>query len=389
MHARQAAFLALYSAMAEKGLISDYLEEWKSKEHPSAKDFALAMEIANGSCRRALTLDAIALQLTTTGSLKLKPKEKALLRTALYQRYFMDRIPLHAIANETVTIAKKMKMGGKSGFFNGLLRRSSNFEPTLTTEPRELVYSFPKPLINAFDSCYGKEMSNMLLSLFNRPFPPMARKIGTLSFKILKNSEEVKAIAQSSEYYIQNSTPARLMQMVEALKPLNILDLCASPGGKLLLAHDLFPKALLHANDINEKKIQRLKENLDKYGVQATTSIGRGEEFPISKAFDLVLIDTPCSNSGVLHKRPEARWRYSPDAFQATQLALIGRASELLSPQGAILYMTCSILPEENQKLVRMACEQYGLDLAQETCILPDDQGADGGYAALIYPKVS
>lgn len=384
MTPRQAAFSALLSAMQEEGFITDRLEEWSKKDQPDGRDFGLAMEIASGSCRRGLTLDEIARQLTESGSLKLKPKERALLRTALYQRYFMDRVPLHAIVNETVDIAKKSGMQGKAAFFNALLRKTETFEPQISEKNWQLSASMPQSLIDAFVKAFGSPQTASLLKVFNQSYSPMARKIETIEYRTLSTPEEVKSAARSPEWYIQNITPGLLVETLNDRTPDSILDLCAAPGGKLLLAHDLYPKARLYANDVSENKLKLLKENLEKYALKATLTMGKGEEYPEGQQFDLIIIDAPCSNTGVLHKRPEARYRYQKGQFQKMQNALLERAKKLLSPQGAIWYLTCSLLPEENRELVEEACKAFHLKLIKDRVELPDETGKDGGYGALL-----
>lgn len=384
MKPRLAAFKALFSAMQEEGFISDRLDEWSKKDHPDGRDFGLAMEIASGSCRRSLTLDEIAKQLTENGTLKLKPKERALLRTALYQRYFMDRVPLHAIVNETVEIAKNSGMQGKSAFFNALLRKTETFKPTIPEKNWQIAESMPQPLIDAFVAAFGSAQTAVLLKIFNQSFSPMARKIGTIEYQSLNTPEEVKDAALSNEWYIQNITPGLLVKALQDRDAHSILDLCASPGGKLLLAHDLYPNAKLYANDLTEAKMKVLKENLTKYNLDAVLTMGKGEEYPEGKRFDLIIIDAPCSNTGVLHKRPEARYRFQNGQFQSLQKALLRRAKELLAPQGAIWYMTCSLLPEENRDMAEAACREFGLKLIKDHLELPDQSGKDGGYGALL-----
>lgn len=381
---RQAAFIALLSAMQEEGFITDRLEEWSKKDQPDGRDYGLALEIASGSCRRGLTLDEIARQLAESGSLKLKPKERALLRTALYQRYFMDRVPLHAIVNETVEIAKRSGMQGKSAFFNALLRKTEHFKPVIPEKNWQIAQSMPQPLIDAFVAAFGSAQTLMLLKVFNQSFSPMARKIGEMEYKVLQSPEEVKTAARSNQWYIQNITPGLLAGALNDRVPGSILDLCASPGGKLLIAHDLYPEATLHANDLTESKLRPLQENLDKYGLKAALTIGKGEEYPEGRLFDLIIIDAPCSNTGVLHKRPEARYRFQKGQFQQIQKALLGRAKKLLSMQGAIWYMTCSLLPEENRELAEAACKAFDLKLIKDHLEFPDQTGKDGGYGALM-----
>jgi len=214
----------------------------------------------------------------------------------------------------------------------------------------------------------------------------MARERTQSPFKMVA-VENLEAFVDSTDYYIQNATPVQLFEFLAkgSFDPKRILDLCAAPGGKLLLAHDCFPNASLFANDVSEEKIKRLTENIAKYGLSAKVSCGPGEAFQSDQPFDLVVLDVPCSNTGVLNKRPEARWRLSPTGVrQLTEKAkmLIEKASSLISKNGRIWYMTCSILQEENQELIAQAEKLFNLKKTHEKLILPTAEGLDGGYAA-------
>jgi 16S rRNA (cytosine967-C5)-methyltransferase len=135
VNAREAAYFALLGVFQGKNFIAPFLEEWQHSFKPSERDFRLAQEMAMGTCRMALALDVIGEQLSSKHKLKLKLKEKVLLRLALYQACMMDRIPLHAVVNETVELAKKHGMGQKARFFNALLRKleTHTFEALFTS----------------------------------------------------------------------------------------------------------------------------------------------------------------------------------------------------------------------------------------------------------------
>jgi len=207
---------------------------------------------------------------------------------------------------------------------------------------------------------------------------------------VFKKGDSLTPIITSRDYYIQNATPIALIQELSVrteIAPKKILDLCASPGGKLLAAHDYFPSAVLFANDVSPDKVHRLAENLKKYEVDAHLTCGLGEDYPGSEKFDLIILDVPCSNSGVLNKRPEARWRLAPESLsdlKDKQLALMRHAASLCATNGAIWYLTCSILKEENDLIAEQAAKEYGLHLVYSKTILPNDKGYDGGFAALL-----
>ena len=130
-----------------------------------------------------------------------------------------------------------------------------------------------------------------------------------------------------------------------------------------------------------------LTENFNKYAIKANVSITRGENYASPHLFDVIILDVPCSNSGVLNKRPEARWRLhegSLNELEQIQLKLIEHAKSLLTPTGQIWLMTCSILPSENERLVEKAARLYGLSVGYQECVMPNKAGWDGGFAAVL-----
>jgi 16S rRNA (cytosine967-C5)-methyltransferase len=413
MKTREAAYLALLASLRQEGFILHTLEKWQTIHHPSPADFAFAQEIAFGSARLALSLDYLAAQLSSQGKLSLKLKEKALLRTALYQYLFMSKVPIYAIVNETIEVAKKHCHSTFVNFLNALLRKlaDSNLSSASLpqgTSPEELSirYSYPISFVDALIAQYGLNPTLSILEAGNAVPQTMVRLRSKEMMKTLDpalhplpdtNSlmalvspkASLSTITTSPHYYIQNSTPATLVNGLAKLTthPKTILDLCASPGGKLLAAHDQFPEAELFANDISQEKIDKLSQNITKYDLSVTLSCGLGENYTSNSLFDLIILDVPCSNSGVLNKRPEARWRLNPEALQELekkQLDLLKHASKFLAPGGCIWYMTCSILKEENEWLIEQFCKSTGMKcLFTKTC-LPNLSGGDGGFGCLL-----
>lgn len=407
MQAREIAFLALLHSLKGDRFIADVLEEWRRSDHPSAKDFNLAQEIAYGSCRMALALDYLARELTPTKKLSLKLKERAFLRIALYQSYFMDRIPQYAIADESIKIAAKYCHPSFLGFLNAVLRKMGQISLQLpsgnTTNALSIRYSYPPFFVEEVVQHYGLEEAANILAASNKPAQTMVRmrykaleKEGLelivdkpFPVALLKDSNLIQEIADSEDYYIQNITPATLIGNLAAHcnPPQRILDLCASPGGKTIAIHDFFPRAALYANDVSEEKLKRLSANFQKYHLDVHLSCGQGEKYESPERFDLIILDVPCSNSGVLNKRPEARWRLSKEALEELgkiQIELIKNARSLLAPEGEIWYMTCSILPKENEELIAKACKAYDLKICRSEKRLPNLAGWDGGFACAL-----
>jgi 16S rRNA (cytosine967-C5)-methyltransferase len=169
-----------------------------------------------------------------------------------------------------------------------------------------------------------------------------------------------------------------------------ILDLCAAPGAKTThLAERMGNEGTVIATDIRAERLRRVEDNCRRLGisiVRPTLVSGSGEDLPIGP-FDAVLVDVPCSNTGVLGKRPEARWRI--DASEIAELshqqrALLVMACLRLKPGGRVVYSTCSIEPEENEAIVRNVLETHPeMTLIDERHHSPG-RPADGGYQALL-----
>lgn len=407
MNARLAAFLALLAWHKDGIYLSDTLQRIRQKESISPLEIDLAREIAYGVMQRSLTLEYITKELSQNKKIRLKPKEKILLHIALYQALFLKKIPLYAIVNEAVQLAKKQCHSSFAGFVNALLRKVADKLPRLPSgdslHSLSMQYSYPEYFISLLIKDYGLEKTKEILFAENLPgktmvrFRPGAKENPSLhiiqskpcKMAILTDNRAMDQIVHSNEYYIQNSTPAYLLGHFSSSipQPKKILDLCSSPGGKLILAHDIFPKAELFANDISAAKLQRLEENFKKYGIQATLSCYRGEEFHSNELFDLIILDVPCSNTGVLNKRPEARWRISPHSLEeqkSLQSKLLAHGINFLKSAGEIWYLTCSILKNENELLIEKAAKELNLEIVEMKTILPNEEGQDGGFGARL-----
>jgi 16S rRNA (cytosine967-C5)-methyltransferase len=192
------------------------------------------------------------------------------------------------------------------------------------------------------------------------------------------------------------------MQAVDRLAPRpgeTILDLCAAPGTKTThLAERMQNRGTILATDIRHDRLARVTENCARLGISIVQPLLIDEDGralaqagdargPLAGPFDAILADVPCSNTGVLGKRPEARWRITPAELRelsARQAKLLASSCRLLRPGGRLLYSTCSIEPEENEQIVRgLLARDSEMSLVHEWHEVPG-RPADGGYQALL-----
>ncbi len=198
----------------------------------------------------------------------------------------------------------------------------------------------------------------------------------------------------SGDFWVQDVTARRLALCMPHREGAHLLDLCAAPGGKLATLLDRGGIESATACDISDVKLDRIRDNLerlqlgDSCRLQLLEVSRDASRLRLDQSFEQVLVDAPCSNSGVLNRRHEARWRFSPEVLgdlEQQQMALLKAGVRHLIRGGHLLYTTCSVEPQENQDMIRRTLEQNTeLRLIEEIEILPGDLGGDGGYGALL-----
>jgi 16S rRNA (cytosine967-C5)-methyltransferase len=225
-----------------------------------------------------------------------------------------------------------------------------------------------------------------------------AIRVGAHPRMLVLAHEHVGAVVRSALFAsgtlaIQGETAFRAAELVDARPRERILDMCAAPGGKTAVL--LEAGCDVTARDVSPARFERLLETLSRFENPASTlhaEIGDGASGLANESFDAVLVDAPCSNTGVLAARAEARWRFgreSMSSLAALQSRLLHDAAPCVRRGGRIVYATCSIEPEENQRRVRAFLAERGdLTLEQEIEALPAPSGTsgpvDGGYAARL-----
>jgi len=205
-----------------------------------------------------------------------------------------------------------------------------------------------------------------------------------------KPLDELEAYARGA-FYAQDVTAMRVSRLLDPQSGDRVLDLCAAPGGKTSHCAELMDdKGRVVACDLDEARLERLRTNMARLGITCVeTARCDARHVPAllpTGSFDRVLLDAPCSNTGVLGRRAEARWRVREEdieSLSARQSELLEAAARMPKPGGVLVYSTCSIEPEENERVVRGFLSRHGgYRLEGEAMILPVAGRGDGGAMA-------
>ncbi|MHC1765520.1 MAG: 16S rRNA (cytosine(967)-C(5))-methyltransferase RsmB [Verrucomicrobiia bacterium] len=411
----------------EKG--SEYTEDILAGELASASfspaDRSLAVELTYGVVRWQATIDWLITRKTHQGAPK--GAVRILLRLGLYQLFWLERIPDHAAVHETVALAKRLGWARQAGFVNAVLRgylREREATEKLLRELRSrapaLAGSHPDWLYARWQEQWGPAQAAALMD-WNNHAPKTVARVNTLRVSTARLPEiwasegvdfqpvtadwipeglafELRSHPPLAElpsfksgfFYVQD--PSTLLAAVE-LNPAPgqaVLDLCAAPGGKATyIAQLMNNQGRIVAEDIHSERLRMIQENCGRLGVTIVQPALVSEPAPgTAAAFDRVLLDAPCSNTGVMRRRVDLRWRIRSEEFdrlRATQWALLRRAALQLKPGGILVYSTCSLEPEENRAVVDLLLsERPNFRLERERVLLPFRDGVDGAYVARL-----
>lgn len=388
----------------------------------SAPDRGLCHELVFGVVRWQATLDWLIAR-KTQGRTQ-KPGLQDLLRLGLYQIFWLDRIPDHAAVHETVEMAKHAGYGPQSGFINailrGYLREADETKRALaelkTTQPA-LGWSHPEWLVERWRQRFGEDRTQRLLDWNNTP-PKTFARINTLRTDATKLVEawrdenvdydfvtrdwtsenlvfELKSHPplttlesfRQGWFYIQDPSTLLAVHELDPRPGETILDLCAAPGGKTtFMAQLMNNQGRIVAHDLSSDRLKLIQENCTRLGVNCVEVTSTLDLRP--STFDRILVDAPCSNTGVLRRRVDLRWRIQPAEIarlRATQLELLRQAATRLKPGGVLVYSTCSLEPEENGEVVKQFLTTHaGFRLEHERELRPFADSADGAFTARL-----
>jgi 16S rRNA (cytosine967-C5)-methyltransferase len=195
-------------------------------------------------------------------------------------------------------------------------------------------------------------------------------------------------------FHVLDPSSRKPIKLLDPQAGETILDLCAAPGGKTaLMAEHMQNRGTIYATDADPQRLALVRENCQRLGVEIVKIYREPSELPKGILFDAVLADVPCSNSGVMARRCEVRYRITPQAVKNlthVQYAILEKAASMVRPGGRIVYSTCSILTEESHRLIERFLDYHSdFSLARDLLTLPHPDSSemnetDGGFAALL-----
>ena len=389
---------------------------------------AFITRVCEGTLEYRIQIDYIIDSFSKVTVDKMKPAIREILRSAVYQLKYMDSVPDSAVCNEAVKLTQRKGFYNLKPFVNGVLRTVAREMNQVRFPAREenvvrylsIKYSMPEQLVNRWLDAYGEEITEKILadfleekpvtvrcrtylnsvedtcrSLENQgvhvqpaPYLPYARYISGFNH-ILALDALIKG-----KILVQDVSSMLVAEVANPQKGDYVIDVCAAPGGKSLHVGDKMEGfGTVDARDVSQYKVNLIEENIQRINsinvqarVQDATLFDQDSEL----LADIVLADVPCSGYGVIGKKPEIKYRVTPqkqDEIVILQRTILDRASNYVKPRGSLIFSTCTIAKEENEENMMWFLNNYPFRLESLDPYLPEELHCETtalGYLQLL-----
>lgn len=407
--ARRVALAALKTWRKKNEFADAIIAQLLAKSALAAADRAFAVELFYGVLRNLALLDFWIGELRDA---RVDVDLRDILRVGLYQ-LFVARTAEHAAVHESVALAPKRQRPVVNGILRAAIRRREELQGLVDAQSLDIRFSHPKFLIERWTEQFGAAATQSLCEWNNQPPPIYGRinqlKIDRQSFlerypnghrlPNCPNFVELSSPAEAlnrGDCYVQDPSTAIACELLDPKPGERILDACAAPGGKTSYLAELTRNSgLIVACDRDAKRLRLLQQNLRRLGVRSATVAQHDwtKQLPPKAIrdealFDRILIDVPCSNTGVMRRRVDVRWRLRPAEFrrlQARQIEIVRAIVPLLKADGVLVYSTCSLEREENEGVAEALLRDMSiLRLEDQRKCLPFVDHFDGAFAARL-----
>jgi len=425
-NARDKALQIINDVLYKGTFLEESLEILK-KSNIDERDFAFIKEISTGVVRNKSYLDYVIRENSKVSFNRIHKIILSILEMAIYQMYFLDKVPDYSIVDESVNLAKIYGNKGSISFTNGILRSISKKKPLQVTLKNSIdnlstYYSHPRFYTEYFYENYGEEFTKKLLKSNNEK-PPFTIRVNTLK---TNRDELIKSLTKAGfdieettyknalnvlnpngiidteffdkgHFYVQDLGSILVSSFLNPSKDSKVLDLCAAPGGKTSHISELMDNTgEIIACDKSKGKIKLIKENAERLGCKNISPMINDarvlkEEF-INK-FDYVLVDAPCSGIGLYRKKPDIKWNKGIEDLKelgVIQLEILNKAKEYVKEKGLLLYSTCSLSKTENEDVIDNFLkenENFKIKKLRDKDVLklfPSVEGSDGFSICLL-----
>jgi len=401
----------------------DYILEKKlnAVSAGSRQDRALLQALVYGVLRWRGRLDYVISHFSTTRFNKIDPNVLNILRLALFQIMYLDRIPDSAAVNTAVDLAKASGAPWVSGYVNALLRKAARKYQSISYADQQqtsaaamaVQKSFPEWLIRKWVNRYGSQDTAALCDSLNS-IPPLTVRANTLK---ASRNQLTEALAQEVEglqptrfapdgitivnpaasipelnafkrgwFQVQDEAAQLVSLLLDPQPGETVLDACAGLGGKTgHIAQLMRNDGVLVASDKSESRLARLKNEMRRLGVSIVSAVHHDLEQKLPRdrlpGFHRILLDAPCSGLGVIRRNPDIKWRASKrnlTRYKNRQLGLLNNVCRWLKPSGILVYAVCSPEPEENEEVLNEFLYNHeDFDISKVFGQLPDTVGAE------------
>lgn len=374
-------------------------------DYLDSKEKAFIKRVSEGTIERRIQLDYVLDQYSKTPVTKMKPLIRELLRMSVYQLLFMEHIPVAAVCNEAVKLAKKRRFQGLQGYVNGVLRSIAREREQIAWPDRQrdlpeylsVCYSMPPWLVAHFSESYGEEACEKILGACLERGPVSVRLDERLSQKEWENLiavwEKAGVRVQAHPYLpyavrlqgvsgvrglagypegwfsVQDVSSMLVVEAAGICPGDTVIDVCAAPGGKALhAAAKLNGTGEVIACDVSRYKTDKIEENRARLGMENVSvqvrDARKRDESLVGRA-DILLADVPCSGLGVIGHKQDIKYRVTKESLadiQKLQKEIITNVINYIKPGGVLMYSTCTMNPGENEEMAVWISETFGLE---------------------------
>lgn len=390
-----------FSHVVEKAVLDKY-------DYLDSKQKAFIKRMCEGTIEKLILIDDVINSYSKVKVNKQKPVIRGILRLSVYQILFMDKVPVSAVCNEAVKLSGKRGFKSLSGFVNGVLRNISRDKDKIDTDSDNM----PEWIKNHLIDSYGEERARTIIEDINKEHPVTIRIRDNSSvteddgLTAAEGYDDVYLLTKGispadirgydeGRFTVQDVASIEAVKKAEIKKGDLVLDVCAAPGGKSILAYDLGAKVI--SRDISDYKVSLIDENIRRCKVNTST---RNDSYIVTQVHDatikdesltdkvdVLIADLPCSGLGVMGRKSDIKYKTRKEDLETLpvlQKQIIDAIAGYVKKGGVLMYSTCTMNPAENEEQVKYIIDKYPFNVEYEKQFLPGIDKTDGFYIARL-----